>query len=201
VPSTVTIDLARADRLLLDGDPDGAAEIYSAAVLRGTEPEQQRGLWELARLQFEHGEDGDAAQNAASLLAMDLEDEALERRAQLLLGYSKMAQGRLEEAKEAFEKYIRSGGPATPYAQIKLAEIASTDGDHSEAVRGAEEALAAELAPAQDMETRFALARYQEAAEDIDGALVTLDAIVQEGEFAQDVAEALWESARLAAAR
>jgi len=101
VASSVAINLALADKLLIEGDTDGAAQIYSAAVLRGTEPEQQHGLWELARLQFEQGEEGDAAQNAAALLAMKPEDKDLERRANLLLGYSKMAQGRLEEAKQA----------------------------------------------------------------------------------------------------
>ena len=198
VASSVAINLALADKLLIEGDTDGAAQIYSAAVLRGTEPEQQHGLWELARLQFEQGEEGDAAQNAAALLATKPEDKDLERRANLLLGYSKMAQGRLEEAKQALEKYIRLGGPATPYAQIKLAEIASTDGDHAGAVRGAEAALSADLAPAQETALMFSLARYQEAAEDVEAALLTLQTIVDEGDDATDVVEALWETARIA---
>ncbi len=201
VPSSVAIDLALADRLLIEGDTDRAVQIYSAAVLRGTEPEQQHGLWEMARLQFELGKEGDAAQNAAALLATKPEDEALERRANLLLGYAKMAQGRLEEAKQALEKYIRLGGPATPYAQIKLAEIASADGDHGAATRGAEEALSAGLAPAQEAALMFFLARYQEAAGDVAGARATLQMIVDEGDDAADVVEALWETARIVASQ
>ena len=201
VASSVAIDLALADQLLVEGDTEGAVEIYSAAVLRGTEPEQQHGLWELARLQFEQGKEGDAAQNTTALLATDPEDKDLERRANLLLGYSKMAQGRLEEAKQALEKYIRLGGPATPYAQIKLAEIASANGDHDGAVRGAEAAISAELAPAQETALMFSLAKYQEAAEDIEGARGTLQTIADEGDDATDVSEALWELARIAAAQ
>jgi soluble lytic murein transglycosylase len=201
VASSVAIDLALADRLLIEGDTDSAVGIYSAAVLRGGEAEQQHGLWQLARLQFELGEEGDSAQNLASLLALEPEDDVLERRATLLLGYSKIAQGRHTGAKDAFEKYIRLGGPATPYAQIKLAEIASTDGDHDAAVRGAQAALAAQLAPEQEAEVMLALARYQEAAGDIEGAAVTLETLRNEGADAADVAEALWEMARLAAAQ
>ena len=198
VPSSVPIDLALADRLVVEGDSNGAIEIYSAAVLRGTEEEQQHGLWELARLQFEQGEEGDAAKNAEALIAKGPEDDARERRAYLLLGYSKFAQGRMEEAKEALEKYIRLGGPATPYAQIKLAEIASADGNHGDAVRGAEAVLGAELPAAQATAVMFSLARYQEAAEDIQGAFATLQTITEDAESAEDVVEALWETARLA---
>ncbi len=199
VPSTVAIDLAQADQKYVGGDTDGAVQIYSAAVLRGSPKQKQDGLWALSRIQLETGEASDASRNATALIASEPEDDVRERRAYLLLGYAEMAQGHTKEAREALEKYIRLGGPATPYAQIKLAEIASIDDDPQEAARGAEAALASDLPPAIETELMFALARYQEEAEDIPAALATLEKISNEGSSATDHSEALWEVARLAA--
>jgi soluble lytic murein transglycosylase len=200
VPSSVAIDLELADTMYVEGDTEGAVRIYSAAALRGSPEEKQHGLWSLARIQYEAGEQSKAAQNAEALLASEPEDDAQERRAYLLLGYAQMAQGKTEEAREALEKYIRLGGPATPYAQIKLAEIAAANDDPAEAARGAQAALAAELPVSAETELMFSLARYQEEAADIPGALATLETLSTGAATTTDEAEALWEIARLAAA-
>jgi soluble lytic murein transglycosylase len=196
VPSNVPIDVGLAERLHVAGDTEGAVRIYSAAVLRGTEKEKQTGLWGLSRIQYEGGEEGSASQNLQAYLATEPEDVE-ERRAHLLLGFSEMAQGRPEEAKEAFEKYIRLSGPATPYAQVQLAEIAAIDGDYAEAARGAAEALAAELPPAAQTDALFALARYQEESEDLPAAVQTLQRAAEDGEYRVERADALWQLARV----
>jgi tetratricopeptide (TPR) repeat protein len=196
VASSVPIDLALAGRLHVEGDTEGAVRIYSAAVLRGTDAERQTGLWSLSRIQFEGGEEDRAAQNLQAFLATEPE-ELEERRAHLLLGFAEMAQGRHEEAKEAFEKYIRLTGPATPYAQLQLAEIAAINDDYAEAARGAEAALAAELPPAANTDALFALARYQEEAEDLPAAIATLQRAAEEGEYRVERTDALWQLARV----
>jgi soluble lytic murein transglycosylase len=199
VPSTVAVDLALADRLYVAGDTEEAVRIYSAAVLRGTPEERQHGLWSLARIQFEQGDESKAADNTAALIASEPEDDETERRAYLLLGYAEMAQGNREEAREALEKYIRLGGPATPYAQLKLAEITAAEDDPKGAARGAEQALSSELPAEQESAALLSLARYQAEDEDIEAALATLTTISSEGATASDSVEALWETARIAA--
>jgi len=195
VPSTVAIDLELADRLYVEGATANAVRIYSAAVLRGTADEKQRGLWALARIQYETGDAARSTQNARAFLAADPESEDDERRAYLLLGYGEMAQGHHQEAKEALEKYIRLAGPATPYAQLRLAEITAIEEGYEDAARGVEEALAAELPAPAATDALFALARYQEEAEDIPSAIATLQRLV--AATADDAVEVLWEQARL----
>jgi soluble lytic murein transglycosylase len=196
VPSSVPIDLGLAARLHVEGDTEGAVRLYSAAVLRGTEEEKQRGLWALSRIQYEGGEEGKAVQNLEAFLATEPEEEE-ERRAHLLLGFANMAQGRPQDAKESFETYIRHSGPATPYAQAQLAEIAAIGGDYAEAARGAEAALASELPPAAQTDALFALARYQEEMEDLPAAIATARRAAEEGEYRVERVDALWLLSRL----
>lgn len=197
VPSSVTVDLALADRLYVEGETDRALEIYYAAVARGTADERQEAMWQVSRIQYEQGEHSAASQNAQAFLGTS-PDAVRERQALLLLGYSEMARGRNQTAQAAFEAYVESAGPALPYAQIQLAEIAARRGDNDDAMELANAALTADLPDAARMGGLFALARYQEAAGDQAAALATYEELASDGATAPDRAEALWNLAAVA---
>jgi soluble lytic murein transglycosylase len=191
-PSHVQVDLPEAEQLYRDGDLDGAAQIYSAAVLRGTPEERQEGIWRLARLQYEQGEARSASQNLHVFLDTGPGAEA-ERRALLLLGYAEMEAGRNSPAAQALERYIELQGPALPYARLALAEVYARTGDP----KAAQEHLAAALAPGLPARIKTdalrSLARYQEAGEDAQGAIESLRAAVQGAPSPAERAQALWE--------
>jgi len=128
VPSSVSVDLALAERLYLEGETDRALEIYYAAVARGSPAEQHEATWKVARIQYEKGEHHAASQNAQAYLGT-APDAERQRQALLLLGYSEMAQGRNQTAEDAFKAYVEAAGPAIPYADLQLAEIAARRGD------------------------------------------------------------------------
>ena len=197
VPSSVSIDLALADRLYVIGETDRALEIYSAAVLRGTADEKQEATWKVARIHYEKGENHAASQNARAFLGT-APDAERQRQALLLLGYSEMAQGRNQTAEDAFGAYAKTEGPATAYADLQLAEIAARRGDNGQAIERVGLALAGELPDGARTEALFALARYQEAGDDQDAALATYEGIAGSGETASDRAEALWNLAAVA---
>ena len=197
VPSSVSVDLALADRLYVAGETDRALEIYYAAVARGSASEQQEATWKVARIQYEKGEHRAASQNAQAFLGTEPDAER-QRQALLLLGYSEMAQGRNQTAEDAFNAYLEAAGPATSYANLQLAEIAARRGDNDEAIELAGEALAADLPAATRTAGLFALARYQETAGEQAAALATYEGLAANGETASDRAEALWNLAAVA---
>ncbi len=197
VPSSVSVDLALADRLYLEGETGRALEIYYAAVARGTPSEQQEAMWKVARIQYEKGEHHAASQNAQAFLGT-APDAQRKRQALLLLGYSEMAQGRNQTAADAFEAYVETGGPAVPYANLQLAEIAARRGGYDDAIQLAEDALVADLPAAARTTGLFALARYQDSDDNQAGALATYEGLAADGETASDRAEALWNLAAVA---
>ena len=197
VPSSVSVNLALADRLYVEGEYDGALEIYSAAVLRGSSLEKQEAIWKVARIQYEKGEHGAASQNAQAYLGT-APAPGRQRQALLLLGYSEMAQGRNKTAEDAFEAYLDAAGPAAPYAEIRLAELAGRRGDRSSAIEHVTKALIADLPPATRTAALFASARYQEADGDRDAAISTYTELGLHAETDSDSAEALWNLAAVA---
>ncbi|HET9477326.1 MAG TPA: transglycosylase SLT domain-containing protein [Dehalococcoidia bacterium] len=189
--------MALADRLYLAGETDRALEIYYAAVARGAAVERQEAMWKVSRIQYDQGEHAAASQNAQAFLGTS-PDGVQERQALLLLGYSEMARGRNRTAEDAFESYVETAGPALPYAQLQLAELASRRGDNDEAIGLANDALAADLPDGPRSAGLFALARYREADGDRAGALATYETLAANGETSSDRAEALWNLAAVA---
>ncbi|TMB94301.1 MAG: tetratricopeptide repeat protein [Chloroflexi bacterium] len=199
LPSGTPIDLALADRMYAEGDTDSASVIYSNAVTSGSLAQKQEAALKLARIAYSGGDEHGAAGNARALLESSPPAET-QRRAYLLLGYSELAQGHDAPAKAAFEKYVQSRGPALPYAQLKLADIASRNKDSLTAERLAAAALTAGLPPQSETDALFALARYQKSNGETDGAAATYKRLVEHGATSTDRGEALWQGAQLAAA-
>ncbi|MCH7485174.1 MAG: tetratricopeptide repeat protein, partial [Chloroflexi bacterium] len=162
VPSGTVIDFARAELLYYEGDFEGALAIYSAAVENGNEAERQAGLWEIARIQAGRGENDDAERNLELLREMSPDAET-DRRALLLLGSVEFGQGDLDEAREAFEAYLKTDGRATPYALLGLADIESADGDAEAALERIIQALAGGLPASAEADAYFTLAALYEA--------------------------------------
>lgn len=197
VPRDVSVDLVLANRLYIAGETDRALEIYYAAVARGSAVDRQAAIWQVSRIQYERGEHSTASQNARAFLGTTPGPEQ-QRQALLLLGYSEAAQGRNESAMDAFQAYVETGGPAAPYAGLQLAEIAARRGDSDDAIELATAAMVADLPRAAGTAGLFALARYQEAADDRTAALASYEELAADGELQSDRAEALWNLAAVA---
>ncbi len=195
VPSGTAIDFARAERLYYEGDFEGALAIYSAAVENGNEAERQAGLWEIARIQAGRGENDDAERNLELLREMSLDAET-DRWALLLLGSVEFAQGDLDEAREAFESYLETGGPAAPYTLLGLADIESADGDAGAALERILEALGG-LPASAEADALFTLASLYEAEKDYDQASDTLRDLTDPSRLAATASEALWRRGNL----
>jgi len=197
VPRDVAVDIGLADTLYVQGETDRALEIYYAAVARGSEVERQDAVWKVARIQYEKGQNSAASQNAQAFLGTAPDPER-QRHALLLLGYSEMAQGRNESAEKAFRTYVETGGPALPYAQLQLAEMAARRGDNQQAAKFAATALAADMPAGVRADGLLALAGYQEAADDGEAALSSYESVATNTVSDSDRAEALWHIALLA---
>ena len=100
VPSGTVIDLDRAAKLFHDGDYEDALTIYSAAALYGTPEQVQAGLWEIARIQHQRGQHGDAEMTVRALRATSPPAD-VDRQALLLLGVSELAQAEFGNARTA----------------------------------------------------------------------------------------------------
>ncbi|HEY5624910.1 MAG TPA: tetratricopeptide repeat protein, partial [Dehalococcoidia bacterium] len=200
VASGTPIDFARADRLYYEGDFEGALAIYSAAVKNGTEDERQTGLWKIARIQADRGENADAERNLELLRKLSPGEET-DRRALLLLGSVEFAQGDLGEAREAFEAYLETSGPAAAYAHLGLADIESADDDPKEALSRIGQALAAGLPAGAEADATFTMAAIYEAEEDYDSASSTLRSLTSPTRPDNVATEALWRRGNLEAER
>ena len=199
VPSGTPIDFTRAERLYYEGDFEGALAIYSASVENGDEAERQAGLWEIARIQADRGESANAERNLELLREMS-PDADTDRRALLLLGSVEFAQGDLDEAREAFEAYLETDGPASSYAHLGLADVESADGDTDAALKQIVMALAGGLPDGAEADALFTLAALYEAKDDYDRAADTLQGITTSASDA-DASEALWRRGNLEAGR
>ncbi len=196
VSADVVPDLPLADKLYAEGEADEAIKIYSAAALRGDADQKQQAIWSLARIQYQTGDFTAATQNLQAFIATKLSPEQ-QRRAYLLLGFVRLAQGDRDGAKDAFETYLDSAGPAAPYAHLRLAEIASQEGDSGQAIEQTNLALTASLPAPAKTDAMFALARYQEADGDAASAAATDQTLAADAPTASDVAEALWQLSQL----
>ncbi len=191
------VDLDAADKFYHDGDFEEAIALYSEAAASRDAAQRRRALWSLARAQYARGQTSAAQQATLDLLASQPapEDEA---RAYLLLGELRFAAGGNSDAEDALRRYVESGGPASSYARLRLAEIASRRGDWAEAEAGVNVALAQGLPPPAATDARFALARYQESAADAAGAVATYQEIIAGADSSYDRGEARWQLAQLA---
>lgn len=196
VASAVVIDFGEAERLYYEGDVEGALAIYSAAVTNGNEAERQTGLWETARIQADRGENADARRNIELLREMSPDAET-GRRALLLLGYVEFAQGDLDGAREAFEAYLATAGPAAPYALLGLADIESADGDAEAAVDRIAGALTGGLPAVAEADATFTLAALYEAEEDYENASAALRGLTNASRPGDVATEALWRRGNL----
>jgi soluble lytic murein transglycosylase len=197
VASSVTVDLAQADRLYHEGSFEDAITIYSAAVLRGTTSQRQEALFKLAKLQYKQGDSKSAAQNVQALLA-DGPTPATAPPALLLLGMAEFAQNDFQAAHDDLQRYVDGSGAASAYAELRLADLAARNNDSEEAITDVDQALSAGLPGNADAQARFALASYQEQDKDVPSALATLDGLATDAASGTDRAEALWRLADLA---
>ncbi len=200
VPSGTAIDFARAERLYYEGDFEGALAIYSAAVENGDEAERQAGLWEIARIQASRGENDDAERNLELLREMSPGADT-DRQALLLLGSVEFAQGDLDEAREAFEAYLETGGPAAPYALLGLADIESAGGDMEAALEHILQALTGGLPAGAEADATFTMAALYEAKGDYDRASTALRGLTDPSRPDATASEALWRLGNLETGR
>ncbi|MEE8369906.1 MAG: transglycosylase SLT domain-containing protein [Dehalococcoidia bacterium] len=105
---------------------------------------------------------------------------------------TRLARGENTRAQASLLRYIELGGPAAPFARLRLAEVASRRGDADEAIRQIKIALAQPLPPDMEIDARFALAREQERAGDTASATAAYGRLSIDAESASDRAEALW---------
>ncbi|HUF52214.1 MAG TPA: tetratricopeptide repeat protein [Dehalococcoidia bacterium] len=190
-PAAEVIDFTEAERLYYEGEFEGALDIYSAAVERGTYEERRQGLWRIANIQSQLGEHSDAESNL-EVLRQETLDTATNRRSLLLLGSVEFAQGDMIEAREAFDAYVLTNGPATPYAWLYLAQIEAAEENGEAATADIEMAIEAGLPGGVQSEALFALADHYEDAGDMTNAAATYQRIAAEASTSADAAEALW---------
>ena len=191
------VDLDLADRLYYEGEFEEAISIYKATSELGSKPERREALWTLARVLYQRGGNSASEQALKDLLDDDI-DAGQQRLAFLLLGTVQSAQGRAEEAEQAFNRYLDIGGPAAPYAQLRLADLVSRRDAYADAIAHVDQALLATLPPSVKVSALFARAGYQEDAGDVPGALATYARIVADSPRLTPRGEALWLSADLA---
>ena len=199
VASGTVIDFAAAERLYYEGDFEGALAIYSAAVENGNEAERRAGLWEIARIQAGRGDSDDAERHLELLREMSPDAET-DRRALLLLGSVEFAQGDLDEAREAFEAYLDTKGPASSYAYLGLADVESADGDADSALEHIVAALAGGLPTGAEADANFTMAALHEAEDDYDRAADALQSITTSASDS-NASEALWRLGNLETGR
>lgn len=187
--------LQQADLLYEQGYFEDALDLYSAAA---ESPDLKNdALWSLAVAQFQRGMRSEASDTVSELLDQDIAGER-ERQALLLLGVIEASRGETDGARKPLELYIDSGGPAAPYARMRLAQIAAKDEDYDRAVALAEEAIADGLPPGTETSLRFTIAGYYEQDGDNASALSEYAVLANTADTAFDRAEALWKLAELA---
>ena len=187
----VPIDIARADQLYYEGAFEEALAIYSAAAQNGTDEEQRQGLFAMAKIQSQRGENSAAERNLEALREKSPSPE-IDRAALLLQGKAEFGQGDFDEARVAFEEYIEVAGPATPYALLYLAQIERQQNNTQEAVAYLEEALLADLPAAQKYEAYTAMGQIHDEAGDGVSAIFDYQRAADVAPTSSDEAEALW---------
>jgi len=196
-PANVEVDFERADQLYYHGDVEEAMTIYNAAAESESEAERQAGLWAIARIQAERGDNGAAERSVEALLESNPPEER-SRQALLLLGVAEFAQADFEEAREAFEDYLARGGAAWPYAMLYLGQIDSVEEDPDAAIENINKALLAELPPATEHDALVELAEIHASAGDDSAAVVAYRKAIDAAPSGTAAAQDLWELAAAA---
>jgi soluble lytic murein transglycosylase len=191
VPSGTVIDLDRAAKLFHDGDYEDALTIYSAAALNGTPGQKQVGLWQIARIQHQRGQHGDAEMTVRALRATSPPAD-VDRQALLLLGVSELAQAEFDGARKALEAYLATNGAAWPYADLYLAQVDEHDGKPNDAIDRIDKALAAGLPPKSNFNALMALGQADEQAGDSTAGVSDYRRASRAATGETDGAEALW---------
>ena len=176
--SEAPIDLSRADQLYYEGAYEEALTIYTAAAERGDDTAKQEGLWAISLIQSRQGDNG-AAERSVEAFRETAPPPERDRAALLLLGKAEFAQGDMEEARSAFEDYVETGGPAWPYAQLFLAQIAIVQGDAAGAVERIDQALLAGLPDAAATDALRQLGELYEQEDDPAAAIATYQRMIE----------------------
>jgi soluble lytic murein transglycosylase len=192
VPAGTVIDLDRAAELYHERDYEGALVIYSAAAKNGTAAQKQAGLMATARIQNETGKHSEAARTIRAFRATANPSAEQDRQALLLLGSSLFAQGDFGPAGAALEQYVTLGGPASPHAQLYLAQIDSRDGELDSAVDRINEAFNSGLSAETLYQAQLLLAGIQVQRENTEEAIAAYRAAADRAPTATKAAEALW---------
>lgn len=198
VPAGTVIDLDRAAELYRERDYAGALVIYSAAARNGTAAQKQVGLLATARIQNETGKYGDAARTIQAFRATANPSAEQDRQALLLLGSSLFSQGDFGPARAALEQYVAPGGPASAYAQIYLAQIASREGDLDSAASQIDQVVQADLPAETSYQAQLLLAGIQVQRGNTDAAITAYRAAADRAPASTKAAEALWLLAEVA---
>ena len=197
--AAATTTLAEAERLYAEGSFEEAITAFETVSRTGPEASQDEAAWRLAQVHFGRG----SSDNALAVLEPYVAENDLaperERQAMLLLGNVRLATGDLDGGEEALRSYIETGGPATPYAQIRLAGQLANNREYEEAIEMLRVALLAGLPPSVATSVGFDYATYLEEAGHIGGALNKYDALSTDAADEFSRGEALWLRAELSA--
>jgi len=190
-------DLERAAQLYDEGAVEEATEIYNRAIQQGNEAQRRKALWALAKIQYQQGENKAGAGTIDSFLTEDVAP-AEERLALLLKGALHYGRGDDGEAVQALNSYVGTGGAATAYAELWLADLAARQGQVDQAIQGTTKVLGEPLPASVTSNAQLSLARYYKDSGDSASALQTYELLGSEAATRNDRAEALWLAANLA---
>ncbi len=191
VPVEVEVDFSRAEQLYYEGDYEQALTIYAAAAQRGTGAEKQEGLLGLARIQADRGDNSGAERNLEAYRETDPTPDD-DRVALLMLGRAELAQGDLDEAREAIEEYVALEGPAAPYAMLYLAQIANGEDKPDEAIEQINLAMEADLPAQTRTDALMMLGELYATKDDHASAAAAYQRAADNALYPYDVAEAVW---------
>lgn len=191
--------VAQGEALLAEGDSDGAARAFQAALsVPGAleRSEQEAALWGLSRaylLEERHAEAEDALQRYIALaggrnsdeegdgaagpgVAAPQSDERIAP-AQFQLAEAQRAQGDCATALAGYEAYLQSHAMLAAYVQSRIAACHQALGDNAAAIVAYEAAVAAPGQRLHEVETRLKLAALYLANEDYAAAIAQYDAV------------------------
>ncbi len=193
---SLAAELASAEEQRAVGAYEEALASYRALVEQAQGLPRQQALWGLAQTYLDLDQFSQAAETLQALL--DSQPEApMAQRARYLLGLALSRVARSDEALAAFQAYIDSGGPATPYARLEMAALLlASDGRQAEAAEELEAALAADLPPSRRISTLLSLGQARIASGHLGAALLAFQEVLSSGAKA-DRAAALWNLADL----
>lgn len=192
-------ELAEAERLYAEGSFEEGVAAFELVARRGSPAAQSEASWRLAQIYYDRGDNREALALVEAYVDGNRSPDR-ERHALLLLGTLRMATGDLDGGEDAFRDYLETGGPAAPYAQLRLAALNAGRREYAAAADLQREALLAELPASTATEVRFDLAANLDETGDAAAAIDQYDALAaDETADAYSRGEALWLLAELAA--